>query len=27
VRAGVGGRSGNYSNILALWGEPAIVVR
>lgn len=27
VRAGVGGRSGNYTNILALWGEPAIVVR
>jgi hypothetical protein len=27
VRAGVGGRSGNFTNILALWGEPAIVVR
>lgn len=27
VRAGAGGRSSNYANILALWGEPAIVVR
>lgn len=27
VRAGVGGKSGNYTNILALWGAPAVVVR
>jgi hypothetical protein len=27
VRAGVGGKSGNYANILALWGAPAIVIR
>lgn len=27
VRAGVGGKSGNYTNILALWGAPAIVIR
>jgi hypothetical protein len=27
VRAGAGGTSGNYANILALWGAPAIVIR
>jgi hypothetical protein len=27
VRAGVAGKSGNFTNILALWGEPAIVIR
>ncbi len=27
VRAGAGGKSGNYTNILALWGAPAIVIR
>lgn len=27
VRAGAGGRSGNYTNIVALWGAPAVVVR
>lgn len=27
VRAGAGGRSANYTNIHALWGAPAIVIR
>jgi hypothetical protein len=27
VRAGVAGRGQNFTNILALWGEPAIVIR
>jgi hypothetical protein len=27
VRAGKDGRSGNYANVLALWGAPAIVIR
>jgi hypothetical protein len=27
VRAGAGGKSDNYANVLALWGAPAIVIR